>query len=75
VEYLKKAFYYIKRLLILWTKIVLFKRIKVTLSIYIKGRLFLNCYAKHKILAISSYTIIKRNSSPYKTFKLPYTTS
>src|SRR6266481_6150028 len=33
--------------------------IKVTLSIYIKGRLFLNCYAKYKILAILSSTIIK----------------
>jgi len=74
VEYLKKTFYYTKRLPVLWTKIVLFKRIKVTLSIRIKGRLFLNCYAEHKILAILSCTIIKRNSSPYKTFKLPYTT-
>jgi len=75
VEYLKKTFYCIKRLLVLWTKIVLFKRIKVTLSIRIKGRLFLNCYTKYKILAILSRIIIKRNSSPCKTFKLPYTTS
>jgi len=75
VEYLKKTFYYTKRLPVLWTKIVLFKRIKVTLSICIKGRLFLNYYTKYKILAIPSYIIIKRNSSPYKTFKLPYITS
>jgi len=48
-----------KEPLVLWTKIVLFKCIKVTLSIYIKGRLFLNCYTKYKILAILSYIIIK----------------
>ena len=59
MEYLKKTFYYIKRLLVLWTKIVLFKYIKVTLSIRIKGRLFLNYYAEYKILAILSYIIIK----------------